>query len=68
MFGLTAIKYVVDYIEKVLSIGYNKKRIRKGIDMALSFCSFSSGSSGNCYLVKTDTTAILVDAGISTKK
>lgn len=68
MFELTAIKYVADYIEKELSIGYNKKRIRKGIDMALSFCSFSSGSSGNCYLVKTDTTAILVDAGISTKK
>lgn len=36
--------------------------------MTLSFCSFSSGSSGNCYLVKSDTTAILVDAGISTKK
>ncbi|GAB1477364.1 MBL fold metallo-hydrolase [Bacillota bacterium] len=36
--------------------------------MALSFCSFASGSSGNCYLVKSDTTAILVDAGISTKK
>lgn len=36
--------------------------------MALNFCSFSSGSSGNCYLVKSDTTAILVDAGISAKK
>ncbi len=36
--------------------------------MALNFCSFSSGSSGNCYLVKTETTAILVDAGISAKK
>lgn len=36
--------------------------------MTLKFCSFSSGSSGNCYLVKTDTTALLVDAGISGKK
>ncbi|MEG1583422.1 MAG: MBL fold metallo-hydrolase [Anaerovorax sp.] len=36
--------------------------------MTLKFCSFSSGSSGNCYLVKTDNTAILVDAGISGKK
>jgi len=35
--------------------------------MALSFCSFSSGSSGNSYLVN-DTTAILVDAGISARK
>ena len=33
--------------------------------MRLSFCSFSSGSSGNCYLVKTENTAILIDAGIS---
>ncbi len=36
--------------------------------MTLRFCSFSSGSSGNCYLVKTNDTAILVDAGISGKK
>lgn len=36
--------------------------------MTLRFCSFSSGSSGNCYLVKTDETALLVDAGISGKK
>ncbi|WP_324825637.1 MBL fold metallo-hydrolase [Sinanaerobacter sp. ZZT-01] len=36
--------------------------------MTLRFCSFSSGSSGNCYLVKTDKTALLVDAGISGKK
>lgn len=36
--------------------------------MTLSFCSFSSGSSGNCYLVKSERTAILVDAGISGKK
>ncbi|MGI6727077.1 MAG: MBL fold metallo-hydrolase [Anaerovoracaceae bacterium] len=36
--------------------------------MALSFCSFSSGSSGNCYMVKTKETALLIDAGISAKK
>ena len=36
--------------------------------MTLSFCSFSSGSSGNCYLIKSEKTAILVDAGISGKK
>lgn len=36
--------------------------------MSFSFCSFSSGSSGNCYLVKTRKTALLVDAGISTKR
>ncbi|NLP31131.1 MAG: MBL fold metallo-hydrolase [Clostridiales bacterium] len=36
--------------------------------MALSFCSFSSGSSGNCYLIKSEDEAILVDAGISAKR
>jgi len=36
--------------------------------MSLSFCSISSGSSGNCYLIKTEETALLVDAGISGKR
>ncbi|HWQ79389.1 MAG TPA: MBL fold metallo-hydrolase [Anaerovoracaceae bacterium] len=36
--------------------------------MTLSFCSFSSGSSGNCYLIRSRTTAILVDAGISGRR
>ena len=36
--------------------------------MTLTFCSFSSGSSGNCYLVKSGQAAILVDAGISGRK
>jgi len=36
--------------------------------MALTFCSFSSGSSGNCYLVQSEKTAILIDAGISGRK
>jgi phosphoribosyl 1,2-cyclic phosphodiesterase len=33
--------------------------------MTLSVCAFSSGSSGNCYLVRTDAAAVLIDAGIS---
>ena len=33
--------------------------------MSLSFCSFSSGSSGNSYLVKTEKHAVIIDAGIS---
>lgn len=36
--------------------------------MPFSFCSFASGSSGNCYLIKNDSTALLIDAGISGKK
>jgi phosphoribosyl 1,2-cyclic phosphodiesterase len=36
--------------------------------MAFSFCSFSSGSSGNCYLIQSDSTALLVDAGISRRR
>ncbi|MCQ4636885.1 MBL fold metallo-hydrolase [Anaerovorax odorimutans] len=36
--------------------------------MALNFCSFASGSSGNCYMVRHDDTVILVDVGISGKR
>lgn len=36
--------------------------------MGLSFCSLASGSSGNCYIVKSSEATVLVDAGISTKK
>lgn len=36
--------------------------------MKLKFCSLASGSSGNCYLIKTDDIALLIDAGISGKK
>ena len=36
--------------------------------MSLSFCSFSSGSSGNCYLIKTGAAAVLIDAGISASR
>lgn len=36
--------------------------------MSLQFCSFASGSSGNCYLIKNEETAVLIDAGISGKR
>lgn len=36
--------------------------------MNLAICSLSSGSSGNSYLVLTENTALLIDAGISTKQ
>ena len=36
--------------------------------MGLKFCSIASGSSGNSYLVKTDITNILIDAGIAGKR
>ncbi len=35
--------------------------------MDLSICSFASSSSGNSYLIRSEKTAILVDAGISAK-
>jgi phosphoribosyl 1,2-cyclic phosphodiesterase len=36
--------------------------------MTLSVCAFSSGSSGNCYLVRTEGAAVLIDAGISASR
>lgn len=33
-----------------------------------NFCSLYSGSTGNCLLVQTDETKILIDAGVSQKK
>ncbi len=35
--------------------------------MSLAFCSLASGSSGNCQLIATDNTKLLVDAGMSGK-
>ena len=35
--------------------------------MNLSICSFASSSSGNSYLVRSEETAILVDAGLTAK-
>ncbi len=34
----------------------------------MDFCSIASGSSGNCIFVGSDTTAVLIDAGITGKK
>ena len=34
----------------------------------MKFISFGSGSSGNCYYIASETTAILIDAGISIRK
>lgn len=36
--------------------------------MNLGFCPLASSSSGNCYLIKSDKTNILVDIGISGRK
>ncbi|MBR2970733.1 MAG: MBL fold metallo-hydrolase [Clostridia bacterium] len=36
--------------------------------MALKICSLSSGSHGNCIYISSDTTDLLIDAGISCKK
>ena len=33
----------------------------------MQFCSFASGSSGNCYYVGADSSGILIDAGIGVK-
>lgn len=33
----------------------------------MKFCSFASGSAGNCYYIASDNCAILVDAGISAR-
>lgn len=34
----------------------------------LKFCSLFSGSSGNSFFVKNDSTNILIDIGVSAKK
>ena len=36
--------------------------------MSLRICSLASGSSGNCYVIWTEDTVLLVDAGISGKQ
>lgn len=35
--------------------------------MSLKFCSLASGSSGNCQFISTETTRVLLDAGLSGK-
>ena len=34
----------------------------------MNFVSFASGSSGNCYLLTEERTAVLIDAGISLRR
>jgi phosphoribosyl 1,2-cyclic phosphodiesterase len=46
----------------------SRQRLGYYESMFLRFCSISSGSSGNCYLVRTESTALLVDAGISASR
>lgn len=36
--------------------------------MALKFSSLNTGSNGNCFYIGTDTSAILIDAGLSCKE
>ena len=36
--------------------------------MAFQFYSFASGSSGNCYLARSENTTILIDVGITGKR
>lgn len=36
--------------------------------MSLKICSLASGSSGNCYVIKSEDTVLLVDAGLSGKQ
>lgn len=36
--------------------------------MGLRICSLASGSSGNCIYISSDTTTLLIDAGISCKR
>lgn len=35
--------------------------------MTLEFCSFASSSSGNCYLIRSENTTLLVDVGVAGK-
>lgn len=56
-------KDMVYYIGRKTRTKAEKRR-----NMAFAFCSFASGSTGNSYLIKTDKTNILVDAGISGKR
>ena len=54
---------------RVILYAIYNRTIRTESDlMPLQFCSFASGSSGNCYLIKNQRSAILIDAGISGKK
>lgn len=36
--------------------------------MSFGICALASSSSGNCYMIKTDNTALILDVGISLKR
>ena len=49
-----------------VTLGNNcTEKTSERLKMAFSICSIASGSNGNCYHIKTETTSLLVDAGIS---
>ena len=54
-------RYIIIIVNKV-------KFSSKGKNMPFSICSIASGSSGNCYHIKTGNTSILIDAGISASR
>lgn len=58
----------IDTIRQVEYSINGKLKEKRGGFMTLNFCSFASGSSGNCYMVRCGDTALLVDAGISGKR
>jgi len=42
--------------------------MKQGDNMALKFCSLSSGSNGNALYISTGRTSLLIDAGLSGKR
>ena len=64
-FSLTFLGTVVYYRAE-----YDGCRLRgqqTGGWMGLAFCSFASGSSGNCYMIRSEKTTVLMDVGIAGK-
>lgn len=49
----------------IICIGVLNMPCAEEVTLKLQFCSLYSGSSGNCQLIKTDKTTIIVDAGLS---
>ena len=53
---------------RFFSVCFRDGMLKKDInDMKIRFLSLSSGSSGNCYYLGTDTYGILIDAGIGVR-
>ena len=67
--NIHTILYASWWIAGLILYAIYNRTIRTESDlMPLQFCSFASGSSGSCYLIKNQRSAILIDAGISGKK